>query len=81
MAKRLATILHISCIAFSGACLPSSAKGLKITPLPATVANLVNTVDREAPRCRAKPIVLVDLMQESKAKEERERKRAGGPHI
>jgi hypothetical protein len=31
----------------------------------------VNTVDKEAPRCRAKPIVLVDLIRESKAKEER----------
>jgi len=29
-------------------------------------------MDREAPRCRAKLIVLVDLIRESKAKEERE---------
>jgi hypothetical protein len=28
-------------------------------------------MDREAPRCRAKPIVLVVLLQESKAKEGR----------
>jgi hypothetical protein len=38
----------------------------------------VNTMDREAPRCRAKPIVLVDLIRESKAKEERREERAEG---
>jgi hypothetical protein len=32
-------------------------------------------VDKEALRCKAKPIVLVVLIQGSKAKEERERKR------
>jgi hypothetical protein len=39
------------------------------------VTNSVNTVDREAPRYRAKPIVLVVLIQGSKAKEEKERRR------
>jgi hypothetical protein len=36
------------------------------------VTNSVNTVDKEALTCRAKPIVLVVLIQGSKAKEERE---------
>jgi hypothetical protein len=39
------------------------------------MTNSVNTVDREALRCRAKPIVLVVLIRGSKAKEERERRR------
>jgi hypothetical protein len=39
------------------------------------VTNSVNTVDKEALRCRAKPIILVVLIQGSKAKEEKEEKK------
>jgi hypothetical protein len=43
--------------------------------------NSVNTVDKEAQRCKAKPIILVVLIQGSKAKEEREKKRAESSYI
>jgi hypothetical protein len=38
-------------------------------------------VDKEALRCKAKPIVLVVLIQGFKAKEEREKKRAEGSYM